>query len=330
MSSEAIAAITDSRPPTTDHLTYLTILESHLSPELLPTLNDILQDADLTQNIGWDLIHILLPMVGAEQCLVTIARLGNPREVILKVTEALQTLDLHSADDAKEVSSSDSSNPSEVSAVDQFCLLMKLLSILHPRIKTKYPSRFLSTSLIAILSAFLPSTKATLAVTTFAHTISGRKRPVLPGRKSSLSVPGASTDSQSSPLAPDPEAQDEEPDDVAIQNKLLQSFVTHILEDYVNSNPLEWAARLQESFDPAKIVVGRKSLSDTFKEDPVLITRQEIVGHLIVSCCGTFSSHRTTFLPDSRRCSEILGSQTIKFFSMPHIRATPITLKPMR
>jgi hypothetical protein len=329
MSSEAIAAITDSLPPTTDHLTYLTILESHLSPDLLPTLNNILQDADLTQNIGWDLIHILLPMVGADQCLVTIARLGNPREVILKVTEALQTLDWHSAEDA-EVSSSDSPNPAEVSEVDKFCLLMKLLSILHPRIKTKYPSRFLSTSLMAILSAFRPSTKATLAVITFAHTVSGRKRPELPGRKSSLSIPGASTGSPSSPPAPDPEAQDEEPDDVAIQNRLLQSFVTHILEDYVNSNPLEWAARLQESFDPAKVVVGRKSLSDTFKEDPVLITRQDIVGHLIVSCHGSFGSHRTTFLQDSRRCSEILGSQTIKFFSMPRIRPTPITLKSMR
>jgi hypothetical protein len=55
------------------------------------------------------------------------------------------------------------------------------------------------------------------------------------------------------------------------------------LEDYVNSNPLEWAARLQESFEPNKVVPGRKSLGEAYKEEPLLVTSQEIAGELVVS-----------------------------------------------
>lgn len=85
---ESIAAITDSCPPTTDDFTYLTIVETHLTPELLPTLNEILQDVELCQKIGWDLVHMLIPLKGSGSCLKTIACLGNPREVILQVTGA--------------------------------------------------------------------------------------------------------------------------------------------------------------------------------------------------------------------------------------------------
>lgn len=277
MATDSIKAITESLPPASDYLTYLTILESHLSPEILPTLNGILQDAELTQNIGWDLIHLLLPMPGGEQCLTTIARLGNPREVVLKVTEALQILDLDSVGETN-----DDGAKEEPTDIDRFCILINLLSILHPRIKTRYPSRFLSTSLMAILSAFRPTNQATLAVISFVHTISGKKRPPLPGRKSSLKIPtappnGANPDTS----APDPEAQEEDPQEAAIQQKLLQSFVTHVLDDYVNHNSLEWAARLQESFQPEKVLSG-KSLGDAFKEDPVLVTRDTIAGQLVV------------------------------------------------
>jgi hypothetical protein len=278
MASDSITAITESLPPASDYLTYLTILESHLTQDILPTLNNILQDAELTQNIGWDLIHLLLPMPGGEQCLNTIARLGNPREVVLKVTEALQILDL----DSVEEDTNDEIAKGEPTDVDKFCVLVNLLSILHPRIKTKYPSRFLSTSLMAILSAFRPTNQATLAVISFVHTISGKKRPPLPGRTSSLKIPTASTtDTQSEPPAPDPEAQDEDPNEAAIQQKLLQSFVTHTLEDYVNLNSLGWAARLQESFQPGKVVSGR-SLGEAFKEDAALVTRDTIAGQLVV------------------------------------------------
>ena len=299
MSSDSIKAITDSLPPATDYLTYLTILESHLSPEILPTLNNLLQDVDLNQNIGWDLIAPLLPLPGSEDCLTAIARLGNPREVVLKVTESLQSLDLDQDEEekvkkqekVKEEESSEAlekpSSAEEPKNVDRFCLLVKLLAILHPRIKTKYPSRFLSTTLMAILSIFRPSNQATLAIISFVHTISGKKRPPLPGRKSSLQIPTTSQNvSQLS--APDPEAQAEDPQEAAIQKKLLQSFVTHILEDYINANSLEWAARLQESFDPKKVVSGRKSVGESFQEEPELVTRDTIAGQLLVSSMESF------------------------------------------
>jgi hypothetical protein len=283
--ADPIEAIRNSLPPATDYLTYLTILESHLSPGILPTLDNILQDVQLTQNIGWDLINLLLPLPGSEKCLTTIARLGNPREVVLKVTEALQVQDLEDGlDEQEEVDTTEvKSADAEPTAIDKFCTLINLLSILHPRIKTKYPSRFLSTTLMAILAAFRPSNQATLAVISFVHTISGKKRPPLPGRKSSSNIPKAQNVTDSSVSAPDPEAQEEDPEEAAIQAKLLQSFVTHILEEYVNVNSLEWASRLYESFAPGKVVVGRKSLGEAYREDPVLQTRDTIVGQLVVS-----------------------------------------------
>jgi hypothetical protein len=282
MASDSIKAVTESLPPASDYLTYLTILESHISPTLLPTLNDILQDAELTQNIGWDLIHLLTPLPGSEICLTTIARLGNPREVVLKVTEALQLLQLDSKEE-EEKQEGEKTAGGKPTPVNRFCTLVNLLSILHPRIKTKYPSRFLSSSLMAILSAFRPSSQATLSVISFVHTISGKKRPPLPGRKSSLKIPTVPTGNQAGTSAPDPEAQEEDPHEAAIQTKLLQSFVTHVLEEYINCNSLEWAARLQESFDPSKVVTGRQSLGESYRVDPALQTRDTIVGQLVVS-----------------------------------------------
>jgi hypothetical protein len=296
MASDSIKAITESLPPASDYLTYLTILESHISPELLPTLNEILQDAELTQNIGWDLIHLLLPLPGSETCLMTIARLGNPREVVLKVTEALQLLEL-ATEEKEEKPEGETVQGSESTSVDRFCTLIGLLSILHSRIKTKYPSRFLSSSLMAILSAFRPSNQATLAIISFVHTISGKKRPPLPGRKSSMKIPAIGSESQAGVSAPDPEAQEEDPREAAIQARLLQSFVTHILEEYVNANSLEWAARLQEFFEPSRVVAGRKSLGESFREDPALQTRDTIAGQLVVSILPMFVGFLTIFRP---------------------------------
>src|SRR5262245_59565518 len=90
--SAAIARLKESRPPTTDTFTYLTIIDKSLSPGVLPTLLDILQDVELTRDIGWDLVEMLIRVPGSEECLGTIARLGNPREVILKVLEVLEKL----------------------------------------------------------------------------------------------------------------------------------------------------------------------------------------------------------------------------------------------
>lgn len=225
---------------------------------------------------------------------MTIARLGNPREVVLKVTEALQLLEL-SPEDQEEKPEGETTEGSESTSVDRFCTLIGLLSVLHSRIKTKYPSRFLSSSLMAILSAFRPSNQATLAVISFVHTISGKKRPPLPGRKSSLKIPAIATESQAAISAPDPEAQEEDPREAAIQARLLQSFVTHILEEYINANSLEWAARLQEVFEPSRVVAGRKSLGESFREDSALQTRDTIAGQLVVGMLPIFSDLLTIF-----------------------------------
>src|SRR6202035_4864694 len=116
----------------------------------------------------------------------------------------------------------------------------------------KYPSRFLSTSLIAILASYRPSDKATLAIIAFLHSLSGKKRPPLPQRKSSLSI-SVHVDNAPDAPAPDPEATAEDPQEGVIQEKLLQSFVTHVLEVYINATGLEWTVRLQEHFDPEKV-----------------------------------------------------------------------------
>jgi hypothetical protein len=332
MATDSIIAIKASIPPETDPLTYLTILESHLSPEILPTLNEILQDAELTQQIGWDLIQLLIPLPGGEACLNTIARLGNPREVVLKVTEALQLLDLdeeqeddgisgehsdsHSASNGKETFV----EPSEPTSVDKFCTLVSLLAILHPRIKTKYPSRFLSTSLTAVCSAYRPSNQATLAVLSLLQSLTGHKRPPLPQRKSSLSST-VQLDGNTSASAPDPEATAEDPQEGGIQKKLLQAFVTHIFEEYVKANALEWTARLQEHFEPEKVVTGKRSLGMAYKEEPILVDRDMIVGQLVVSnhtvitavlltYLGSGSRSRSVRLRNSIRC-DLFRAQTI-------------------
>jgi len=258
-----------------------------------------------------------MPLPGSEICLTTIARLGNPREVVLKVTEALQLLELDTEEEEKQ--EGEKTVGGEPTPVNRFCTLVNLLSILHPRIKTKYPSRFLSSSLMAILSAFRPSSQATLSVISFVHTISGKKRPPLPGRKSSLKIPTVPTGNQAGTSAPDPEAQEEDPHEAAIQTKLLQSFVTHVLEEYINCNSLEWAARLQESFDSSKVVTGRQSLGESYRVDPALQTRDTIVGQLVVSA-ALFSSG---FSDNCRLLHAILASRVTKPSSMPFTRPNP-------
>lgn len=94
MSNGTENPLLEAKPPATDYITYLTIVEYNLTLENLPVLHEVLQDTNLTTNIGWDLLHLLIPLLPAsQQCLQDIARLGNPREVVLKVTEALRLLD---------------------------------------------------------------------------------------------------------------------------------------------------------------------------------------------------------------------------------------------
>ena len=106
--SKAEDPLLNALPPASDYLTYLTIIEYNLTKERIPLLHDILQDEALTTNIGWDLVHLLLPFLPeAEACLEDVARLGNPREVILKVTELLEEMGRNDDEDEDADSPSD-------------------------------------------------------------------------------------------------------------------------------------------------------------------------------------------------------------------------------
>jgi hypothetical protein len=299
-------------PPATDYLTYLTLIEYNLAEENLPVLHQVLQDKELTTNIGWDLVHLLLPLLPAsEECLQDIAAKGNPREVILKVIEALQLLEFDETKEDSEDEVQDGDDQAGVPAVAvgesstspalppsvlpplpvlKFEVLVDLLTSLHRRIKTKYPSRFLATSLQAVLAAYNRSKthqdELTMSAVKLVKTISGTKRPHLPPRSASGNLLRAATGASE----PDPEAQAEAPnaDEQTLTNRLLQSFITHILEDYVltlNSNDdvpgLAWSSRLMEKYEPGRVVPNKPKYADRFAEEEDLKSRSAIVGQIV-------------------------------------------------
>jgi len=311
----------EALPPATDYLTYLTVVEYNLTLENLPTLHQVLRDTKLTTNIGWDLVHLLLPLLPAsEQCLQDIARLGNPRECILKVTESLRLIEFEGLDLERESdavppgASTDvhhASHPIKTAAVEapvvtqavevppplplsvnQFTSLLSMLSILHPRIKTRYPSRFLATTLQAVLAAFSHSVshreELVSAVVRFVKDIGGPKRPHLPPRKSSATLSSILRDGR----APDPEADTgAEPPSASesdIQARLLQSFITHVLEEYMlaltssqDVPGLAWCVRLQEKLHPERTIPGKTTMTKQFESDESLHARLTTVGELL-------------------------------------------------
>lgn len=302
--AKAIEAIREARPPATDRFTYLTIVEANLCPEVLPALHEVLQDAELTQEIGWDLVFNLVALPGSDACLETVARLGNPREVILKVLETLELMAAEGEDDdddeeGEEGGETKDTPPPPVSQTHKFITLLGMLAILHRRIKTKYPSRFLAQTLQTICAAYRPNQEMTAAVINLVHSLSGRRRPPLPTRQSSVNVANPDQDGDASRNAPDPEAEDvvppgagrggegggngEDPDEGELQQRLLLSFATCVLEVYVNGCEMAWAGRLLEFFEPERIVPGRRTLMAAFREDQELLARDAIVGKLVVS-----------------------------------------------
>ncbi|KAG7110548.1 hypothetical protein HYQ44_010938 [Verticillium longisporum] len=266
-----IDALKESKPPATDPFTYLTIIGEVISPEVLPALYEILQDAKLTQEIGWDLVEMLIAVEGSEQCLQTVAQLGNPREVIIKILEVLGDL------------SGDGDDPSDRTSAKKFVTLLGMLGILHKRLSVKYPSRFLHSTLQAIYRAYRPdSPEATAAIITFVRSQTAEKRPPLPTRKSSTALDTTFGKSDASKNAPDPEAEkvdETAPSEPDLVKRLLQSFIITIIEAYVNSNNLEWASRLLEYYNPERIV-ARKSIMKAFKETEELLQRDALIGQL--------------------------------------------------
>lgn len=400
-------------PPATDYLTYLTILEYNLTADQLPTLHGILQDTTLTANIGWDLVHLLLPLLPASRdCLEDVARLGNPREVVLKVTELLQDLGRESeesehedeeeaedgvahegpladkqedegngqhaekhedegegkhhdklakklafkhdndhedehkvrhvrahedghelqkgtgtqskGDDLSQKSKSEPTRPASAqgdvrgppqlksgegtdnhpSLQLQFRTLLEMLSILHPRIKTKYPSRFLMASIQAIFPAhpiIFSDPTVMEAALGFIRAISGVGRPKLPPRKSSVSILSLTNSS----IAPDPEGKDDAlgPNELPIQTRLLQVFLTSTILHYISSLSsnrdipgMAWCSRLQEKLKPEAVVhFRRKTFGEMFVEDE-LHGRDAIVGQIVVRSTSVKHAVRTDFV----------------------------------
>ena len=318
-------------PPESDYLTYLTIIEYNLSAESLPILHKVLQDEALTTNIGWDLVHLLVPFLPeSEQCLDDIARLGNPREVILKVTEYLRLIEYDAAEnaDAEEgpavsgaadariradsstyplktapATGSDGVEPSSQATelppplplpTTQFVTLLSMLAQLHERIKTKNPSRFLSTTLQAVLASFSNSSsnreEMILAIILLVKSLAGTTRPALPNRQSSELLT-RTTKTSTDKSAQDPEASapaEATPEEATMQKRLLQSFVTHVVEEYLfnlestdeDVPGMAWCSRIMEKLHPRQIIPDKKTLTDRFATQKTLHRRTDAVGQL--------------------------------------------------
>src|ERR1700761_937473 len=96
------------RPPKMDMMTYLTYVEENVSKERLPILHEVLQtDQELAEAISWDLVSTLLPLLPeSNTCLLDVATLGTPKEVILRVSECLRSIDFDFEDEALDELSS--------------------------------------------------------------------------------------------------------------------------------------------------------------------------------------------------------------------------------
>lgn len=284
---EVARRLQEARPPATDTFTYLALLDQHKSPELLPALLDILQDAELTKSIGWDLVDMLIDVPGSADCLETVARLGNPREVILKVLEVLEKITIQDEEDNEDNeegirNGQDEASPDVPSSSSKFITLLGMLGILHKRLKVRYPSRFLHTTLQTVNRCYVPTRERTAALVSFVRSVSGSSRPPLPSRKSSttLTTPFEVTDPSTN--APDPEAEAEDPVEEDLMARLLQTFIVCVFETFVNANEIGWASRLVEFYNPTKIVPGRKTIMQSFRDDPDLLARDALLGQLAV------------------------------------------------
>jgi hypothetical protein len=328
-------------PPATDYMTYLTLLEYQLTPQNLGTLNRLLSEDDgkLAEEIGWDLLRLILPMLEdnpqeATHCLELVARRGNPREVVVRVAEELEKLGDQAEgieegdfdDDQDELPTfpgeaprvhlgqmtlegmPDAAKPVEPPVQEigqsstapqgsakslQFQGLLNMLGILHPRIKTQFPSRFLATSLPAALGAYrqIPTTtEMTAAFLNMLEKLAGNKRPALPPRASTRGD-APSTGTAAAPL-PDPEAKAEVRDtganvpsaaENAIVFRLLDAVLLEILDEYLASlashefPSMSWTSRLRELLEPKRIVPGRPAEIEQWKQEPELSQRDALL-----------------------------------------------------
>jgi hypothetical protein len=293
----------------TDNVTYLTYVEQHITKEKLPILQKVLEDAELVESIGWDLVATLIPLLPESQtCLRMVARGGNPKEVVLKVAESLRGLNFEDSEEEEEDGEAQSTAATDGDAklhlnsanledlplgVLQFQILVQMLGMLHPKIKAKAPSRFLSASLQAILAAYAGASShhevLTLEIVKFIKTLTGTKRPQFPPRRTSSAVLLATLSSKPPAFGPPPPSSEmPESEEDRIHLRLLQSFLTHTLDDYMQSfhpyddiSGLAWCSRYWEEIKHPYLVPSQISVTDRFSNSAELEIRLTTVGQLV-------------------------------------------------
>lgn len=189
---------------------------------------------------------------------------------------------------------------SDGSKADQtkFTILLSMLGILHSRIQTPHPSRFLATSLPAAFSSYrrLPiDFTTTTAFLSLIGKLSGKQRPKLPPRASTDDIaersPQAATSAQPqlAPLPdPEPEYETTSPstfsaNEATIIQRLFQAVLLEVLEEYILSlatqepPSMSWTARLREIREPDKVVPRRQTARDKWATDPTLQERDSLI-----------------------------------------------------
>ena len=226
----------------------------------------------------------------ASDCLFLAAEKGNPREVYLKLLQALTSLSFtpHTGTDSPADDTEDNDDleaelqtPSVIThsraetranAYRKLQIIIKLLAIVYSRIKTTFPSRFLSQTLPALLNTFTravevldkteventiscllafmnsvqpPSTRKKRRMT--GHPLGPDGRPTLPPRTITVdSIAGADISKLSIHADETEEAkekrlekEDREKTEEELQIRLLQSFLSYLIEVYILRCPSE-------------------------------------------------------------------------------------------
>ena len=198
---------------------------------------------------------------------------GNPREVFIKIVESLSAInwspplaedeegyvdvdgDGDDEEEDEEVREAKDKSRKETTgnALRKFHALLSALSIVHPRIFTKFPSRFLSTQLTTLLGVFTKAVqwldrqdvdgvlrallefaelvKPTLMASRKQSTVKG-ERPPLPPRTSTNSTNPSPAPTSTGENEPAKEPEGDSPE-TTLQARLLQSFLSHVLELYL-------------------------------------------------------------------------------------------------